>query len=63
MIDAEPRRLLDDALGHLRRYRSLLLESRSGAASEKEQQALALHKLIRDIERSLAASERPASAT
>ena len=47
--------LLEAALRHLRHYRSLLLESRGGAASEAEQQALAVGKLIRDIERTLAA--------
>ena len=48
--------LLEAALIHLRRYRALLLESRSGAASEKEQEALAVQHLIRQIEGAVASS-------
>ena len=49
----ESHALLTEALPMLRQYRALLLESRSGAASEKEQQALRLSKLIRHIEAAL----------
>ena len=55
MIDDGTRRLLESALGHLRRYRSLLLESRSGAASAKEQEALAVGQVVAAIEQALGA--------
>ncbi len=54
---AEEPSLLERALAHLRRYRASLLESRSGAASDKEQEALAVQKLIREIEQRLAAGQ------
>ena len=56
MTGDQSRALLDAALTHLRRYRSLLLESRSGAASEKEQEALAVQHVIRQIEAAVAGS-------
>ena len=56
MTGDQSRPLLDAALTHLRRYRTLLLESRSGAASEKEQEALAVQHVIRRLEAALASS-------
>lgn len=53
MLDDGTRRLLEDALGHLQRYRGLLLESRSGAASGREQEALAVGRLAAAIEQVL----------
>ena len=44
------RPLLDSAHQHLGRYITLLLESRSGAASDREQEAAAVQKLLRAIE-------------
>lgn len=58
MLDDGTRRMLEEARDHLRRYRGLLLESRSGAASEKEQEALAVGRLVAAIEQVLAAPER-----
>ena len=63
MVEPHARRLLEGALEHLRSFRAALLESRSGAASQKEQQALAVQKLIREIEQTLANPETPASST
>jgi len=51
--DDEKQELLNSALLFLRSYRSVLYESRSGAASDKEQHALALTKLIGRIEHAL----------
>lgn len=55
MLEEGTRRILEDALEHLRRYRSLLLESRSGAASAKEQEALAVGQVVAAIEQALTA--------
>ena len=43
---AAPTALLAEALPYLKAYRSSLLESRGGAASEREQLALRLSMLI-----------------
>jgi hypothetical protein len=43
-------RLLAEALGYLKSYRTMLLESRGGAASGKEQYALGLSRLIERAE-------------
>ena len=56
MTDDQSRELLERTLTHLRRYRRSLLESRSGAASEKEQEALAVQNLVHEIEQALAGS-------
>ena len=56
MTADDPGPLIEAALIHLRRYRALLLESRSGAASDKEQEALAVQHLIRRIEAAVASS-------
>jgi hypothetical protein len=46
-------RLLAEALPYLQSYRAQLLESRSGAASDKEQRALGLTKLIDRVEEAI----------
>jgi len=51
--------LLAEALPYLRAYRASLLESRGGAASEKEQMALRLTKLIDRAAAALAATGEP----
>jgi hypothetical protein len=46
--------LLAQAVGYLKSYRAMLLESRGGAASGKEQYALALSRLIERLDAALA---------
>jgi hypothetical protein len=45
--------LIRGSLAYLKDYRALLLESRGGAASDKEQYALRLADLIETLERRL----------
>ncbi len=61
----DARALLRAALPHLRAYRATLLESRSGAATDQEQQAFALSRLIAEIEDAVGggASGRPGGAS
>jgi hypothetical protein len=54
----DPLGLLVEALPYLKAYRALLLESRGGAASDKEQHALRLTKAIERIEAFVADSPR-----
>jgi hypothetical protein len=51
--DTDPRRLLAEAIAYLKSYRTMLLESRSGAASDNEQYALGLSFLIERAEAAL----------
>jgi hypothetical protein len=55
---ADPFGLLVEALPYLKAYRALLLESRGGAASDKEQHALRLTRAIESIEAFVGHSRR-----
>jgi hypothetical protein len=54
-------RLLAEAVGHLKSYLTMLLESRGGAASAKEQYALGLSRLIERAEAALGGGVRQSS--